>query len=194
MTRRIGLFGGTFDPPHRGHVTAAEAVHRALKLDRTVLMVSNDPWQKSGTRAVTPASVRLEMVRAAVEGRDGLEAGDLEVVRGGATYTADTVAEMRALAPDAELYVITGADAARGFSSWERHRDIARDAHLVAVSRPGHRPPLGPEWLTVEVPEVDVSSTDIRGKVRDGVDVAGDVAPGVVAIIVERGLYRAATS
>lgn len=189
MAPRIGLFGGTFDPPHRGHIAAAETVHRILELDRTILMVANDPWQKSGTRALTPATVRLEMVRAAVEGRDGLEPGDLEVRRGGVSYTADTVEELRALEPDAEVFVIVGVDAAARFATWRRHDDIVRVARLVAVTRPGHRPPLGPEWLTVEMAPVDVSSTDIRSRVGDGRAISDDVSPAVARIISDRRLY-----
>lgn len=191
---RIGLFGGTFDPPHRGHLAAARAVHERLRLDRTVLMVANDPWQKSGTRDVTRAEIRLQMVREAVAGHQGLEAGDLEIRRGGPSYTADTVAELRSLHPDAEIHVIVGADAALGFAGWVRHEDIARDARLVAMSRPGHHPRLGPEWLTVEVPAVDVSSTDVRRRIALGEDVADELAPGVYRLIVEHGLYAGATN
>src|SRR5690606_35782863 len=84
---RIGVFGGTFDPPHVGHLVTAVNVAHALRLDRVLLVVANVPWQKVGTRAVSPASDRLAMVQAAVDGVAGLEASDLEIRRGGESYT-----------------------------------------------------------------------------------------------------------
>ena len=89
---RVGLFGGTFDPPHLGHLVTAVNVRHVLKLDLVILMVANDPWQKHGTREVASASDRLAMVQAAIDGVDGLLAGDDEITRGGPSYTADTLA------------------------------------------------------------------------------------------------------
>ena len=89
--RRIGVFGGTFDPPHVGHLVVAVNVRHALALDVVLLVVANDPWQKSGTRRVSPAADRLAMVEAAVGEVDGLEASDLEMARGGTSYTAANI-------------------------------------------------------------------------------------------------------
>ena len=104
------MFGGTFDPIHAGHVETAEAVHRALDLDRTLLVVANEPWQKEGTRSVTPAEDRLAMVVAAVADRPGLEPSRLEIDRGGPSYTVDTVDELHGLYPGSELFLVVGAD------------------------------------------------------------------------------------
>ena len=104
------MFGGTFDPVHTGHVETAEAVHRALGLDRTLLVVANEPWQKEGTRSVTPAEDRFAMVEAAVSGRPGLEPSRLEIDRGGPSYTIDTVDELHRLRPGSELFLVVGAD------------------------------------------------------------------------------------
>ena len=123
MAERIGIFGGTFDPIHVGHLVAAVNAHHDLGLDRVVLMVANVPWQKAGARKVTPAEDRFDMVRAAVGEVPGLEASRLEIDRGGPSYTADTIAELAALHPGAELFVIVGwdvsAELARG-SAWTR--------------------------------------------------------------------------
>src|SRR5881628_2444235 len=98
---RIGVFGGTFDPVHIGHLVAAVNVRHALRLDRVLLVVANVPWQRAGARVVTPAEDRLAMVAAAVEGIDGLEASALEIDRGGQSYTADTLAELASADPSA---------------------------------------------------------------------------------------------
>src|SRR5215207_3168759 len=109
---RIGVVGGTFDPPHIGHLSVVVEVRHALDLDRVAVVVANDPWQKRGSRAVTAASDRLAMVQAAVEGLDGIEADDREIRRGGPSYTVDTVEELQAEEPGAEVFVVVGSDAA----------------------------------------------------------------------------------
>ena len=145
---RIGLFGGTFDPPHLGHLVTAVNVRFALGLDRVVLMVANEPWQKVGTRSVSPALDRLAMVEAAVAGVDGLVAGRTEIDHGGPSYTADTLALLQQEYPGATLFTIMGDDAAAGFETWERHTDVAARSELVVVDRPGGAFPLpaGYRW------------------------------------------------
>jgi nicotinate-nucleotide adenylyltransferase len=168
---RIGVFGGTFDPPHIGHLSVAVEVRASLALERVLLVVANDPWQKRGERVLTPAADRYEMVRLAVEGLDGIEADDREIRRGGASYTVDTVRELRAEQPGAELYVVVGGDAAAGLMTWERAGELADLATIVVVHRPGFGVPDGPpgfRWQQVEVPALDVSSSDIRARVHAG--------------------------
>src|SRR4051794_20612627 len=109
---RTGVLGGTFDPPHIGHLLAAVNVRHALDLDEVLLVVANDPWQKTGSRPITPAEDRLAMVRAAAEGLGGIVASDLELRRGGPSYMVDTLAELGEHDPDGERFLILGADAA----------------------------------------------------------------------------------
>lgn len=192
VPQRIGLLGGTFDPPHRGHTAAAVSVRDALGLDRVILMVANQPWQKSASRHVTPAEIRLAMVREAVRGIDGLEAGDAEIRRGGVTYTSDTLEELRRADDEAEFFVIVGADTAATFDTWHRYTTIADQSTLVAITRPGHmlRGVADVQWTTVDVVPVDVTSTEIRRRVASGESIIDDVSPGVARIIDEQGLYR----
>jgi nicotinate-nucleotide adenylyltransferase len=189
---RIGLFGGTFDPPHVGHLVTAVNVRHALSLDAVVLMVANSPWQKQGTRPISPAEDRLAMVEAAVADVDGLEAGDAEIRRGGPSFTADTLAKMVECYPGAELFTIVGDDAAAGLTSWERHEEVVAQSKLVVVDRPGAPVELPPgfEWLRVEVPRLEVSSTDLRARVRDGRPLDYLVTEPVLDIIAVRNLYR----
>ena len=137
MSERIGVFGGTFDPVHVGHLVAAVNARHDLGLERVVLVVANVPWQKTGLRQVTPAEDRFAMVEAAVRGVPGLEASRLEIDRGGASYTADTVAELHERHPRAELYVIVGWDVSAELDSWDRFEEVRELASLVVVNRPG---------------------------------------------------------
>lgn len=190
---RIGVFGGTFDPPHVGHLVTAVNVRHAMALDRVLLVVANRPWQKVGTRAISAAADRLAMVEAAVGDVPGLEASDLEIARGGDSYTADTLAHLRGAEPEAELFVVLGADAARGLPTWERVDEVRDGASLIVVDRPGSAPadvPPGFAWHHVEVPHLEVSSTDLRARVADGRPLEYLLPSRVVACVRERRLYR----
>ena len=189
---RIGVFGGTFDPPHVGHLVTAINVAHSLELDSVVLMVNNVPWQKVGERPITPVEHRLAMVRAAVADTPGLEVSDIEVRRGGPSYTADTLADLRSAEPDADLHVILGRDAAAGFTTWERHEEVAAGAHLVVVDRPGEPVVLDPAfaWERVDIPELELSSTELRDRVAAGRSIRYLTPDAVATCIAERGLYR----
>ena len=188
---RLGLFGGTFDPPHVGHLVTAVNVRHELGLDRVLLEVANRPWQKEGARAISAAEDRYAMVAAAVAGVDGLEASRLEIDRGGVSYTADTLAELGRRYPDAELFTIVGSDAAAGLLTWERYDEVARRSRLVVVERPGASGQLPGEvsWIRVVVPHLDVSSTDLRARVADGRPLDYLVPEDVLVEIRQRGLY-----
>ncbi len=189
--RRIGLFGGTFDPPHVGHLVTAVNVRHALELDIVILMVANVPWQKQGTRAISAAADRLAMVDAAVADVEGLVVGDLELHRGGPSYTADTLTDLAELHPAAELFSIVGDDAAAGITTWERVDEVVAHSKLVVVDRPGTPValPAGFDWIRVEVPHLEVSSTDLRARVRDGRPLDYLITEPVLRIVRDRGLY-----
>jgi nicotinate-nucleotide adenylyltransferase len=190
---RVGVFGGTFDPPHVGHLVAAVNVRYALGLDRVLLVVANDPWQKQGSRAVSAAEDRLAMVEAAVRDVDGLEASALEIQRGGVSYTADTLRQLRDEDPDRDLFLVLGSDAAAGLPSWDRVDDVRKLATVVVVTRPGSedgRPPEGWTWTRVEAPRLEVSSTDLRARVVDGRPLDYLITPAVMDSIADRRLYR----
>jgi nicotinate-nucleotide adenylyltransferase len=190
---RIGVFGGTFDPPHVGHLVTAVNVRHALALDRLLLVVANEPWQKVGTRPITPAADRLAMVEAAVAGVDGLEASSTEIDRGGPSYTADTLADLAGAHPGVELFLVLGADAAAGLHTWERVEEVRSLASLVVVERPGEPPPAVPAewtWTHVEVPRLEVSSSDLRARVADGRPLEYLLTPAVISCVRERRLYR----
>jgi len=185
---RIGVFGGTFDPVHVGHMTAACAARHQLRLDRVLLVVARDPWQKRDT-VVAAAEDRFAMVAAACAGVEGLEASRIEIDRAGPTFTADT---LRALvAPNRELFLVLGADAAAGLDSWERPESVRTSATLAVVAREGGPPPPAGA-VVVDMPRLDVSSTDLRRRIAAGEPVDFLVPEGARAILRDRRLYTRA--
>jgi nicotinate-nucleotide adenylyltransferase len=188
---RVGLFGGTFDPIHSGHVEVADAVRAALGVDRMLVVVANDPWQKHD-RPVSPAEDRFALVAAALSDRPGLEASRLELDRGGPSYTVDTVRTVLAAEPDAEVFVVVGADVVGSLGTWHDHGALRDLATLAVVDRPGVAqvdPPPGWRAVRVAVTPVDVSSTDLRSALEAGLPVEGLVPESVIRCIAERGLY-----
>jgi nicotinate-nucleotide adenylyltransferase len=188
---RLGIFGGTFDPIHLGHVEVADAVRDALELDRMLVVVANHPWQKQD-RPVTPAEDRYAMVAAALADQPGLEASRLELDRGGPSYTIDTVRQLRADEPDADLFVVVGADVVGTLGTWHHDEELRDLVTLAVVDRPGAAhldPPSGWRFVQVAVRSIDISSTDLRLALEAGSTVVGLVPDAVIRCISERGLY-----
>jgi nicotinate-nucleotide adenylyltransferase len=195
--RRVGIFGGTFDPPHVGHDAAARAIVAALDLDRLLLVVANDPWQKSPTRPVTPAEDRFALTQALADGVPGAEASRLEIDRGGPSYSIDTVEALIGEAtaagrPRPELFLVVGADLVPELDTWERSADLAGLVTLAVVSRPTTpRPSVPPGWdvIWVDGPQVDVSSSAVREALAQGRRIDGMVPPDVIHCMARRGMY-----
>ena len=192
--RRLGILGGTFDPPHAGHLAAALAVQTQVGLDDVVLMVANEPWQKVGDRQVTPARVRFEMTEALVQGISGLRADDREISRGGPTYTVDTLEEILADQPGTEIFLIVGADTAQRLETWHRASDVVALSTIVIVNRddvtnasPGFL--HGARVVNVSMNRVDVSSSAIREAVANGESIDSLTSPSVASIIRDCSLY-----
>ena len=192
--RRLGLLGGTFDPPHLGHLAAALTVLTEVGLDHVDFLVANDPWQKSDGRAVTPAPIRRQMVEALVDGHRGLGVDDREIRRGGPTYTADTLEEIHREHPDTEVFLIVGADTAERMSTWHRPEVVRSLSTLVIVNRNGQLSSSHTDSaIHVSMTPVDASSTAIRARVAVGESVSHLTTESVIRIIDEHGLYRSTT-
>ena len=192
--RRLGLLGGTFDPPHLGHLSAALAVQTQVGLDEILLMVANEPWQKVGDRQVTPALVRWDMTGALVQGISGLRADDREIRRGGPTFTVDTLEEILVEQPDTKIFLIVGADTAERLETWHRASDVVGLSTIVIVNRdettntaPGFL--RDAQVLNVTMNPVDVSSSAIREAVARGESIDSVTSPSVVSIIRDQSLY-----
>ena len=192
--RRLGLLGGTFDPPHLGHVAAARTVLTELGLDHVDLLVANDPWQKTDERTVTPAGLRLQMAEALVAGEAGLGVDDREIRRGGPTYTADTLEELRRQQPETELFLIVGSDTAERITTWHRPEVVRSLSTLVIVNRGEQKAPQHLDGaIHVFMEPVEVSSTSIRERIARSESVDHLTVDGVLNIIQANGLYRSAS-
>lgn len=189
QTERVGVLGGTFDPVHIGHVVAAVDSRTALHLDRVLLVVAGDPWQKRD-QVVASAHDRVALVEAAVDGIVGLEVSTIEAERDGPSVTADTLEVLQA--SQRELFLILGADAVANMPTWRRLDDTRSLATIVVIERDGeHAEPPGDGWRVehLPIPRLDVSSTDIRERLAAGQPIDGLVPAAVVRSIHERGLY-----
>lgn len=193
--RRVGILGGTFDPPHIGHLVLGLNTFQELSLDRVLLVVSNIPWQKLDGRQITAAETRLELVRAAVEGHLGLEACDLEISLGGESSTVRTLEALRERAPDIKPVLVLGADAAAGIPTWRNAARLPDLADLAVAQRAGESEPqpdlsFWPKpvsWVTS--PRLDIASSDIREMVRRGKRIDFLVPDRVLSLVSSRGLY-----
>jgi nicotinate-nucleotide adenylyltransferase len=189
---KIGVFGGTFDPPHVGHLMVAQDVVEALALDRLLFVPSAVPPHRDDAETA-PARLRLEMTRAAVGGETRFRASAIEFEREGPSYTVDTLRELAREQPDAELHFLMGADQFARFDTWKEPAEVARLARLVVMEREGGAPASAPvadvPFDVVRVLRVDLSSTDIRARVREGRSIRHRVPDAVRRIIEDHGLY-----
>lgn len=196
---KLGVLGGTFDPVHAGHLALARAARDLLRLAEVLFVPAGRPWRKPG-RPIMPAADRLAMLRLAVAGESAFDVSELEVDREGPSYTVETLETLRAERPRDELHFILGEDALVDLPNWVRRERIVELATLVVARRavrpdvleravqalPGLRERL--VWL--EMPRMDVSASEVRGRVAQGLPIEGLVPPAVEAYIREHGLYR----
>ena len=190
--KRIGLYGGTFDPVHIGHLVTGLSVRHALALDEVRFVVANEPWQKAD-RDLTSARLRYEMVAASVADVEGAEASDIELDLGGTSYTARTLAALAEREPGASFWLIVGGDQAANLDTWREVDEIKRLATLVVVDRPGSvgcEPPEGFRFERVDVPLLEVSSSLVRSRVAEGGPIRWLVPDQVLPVIDQHRLYR----
>ena len=217
MTERIGLFGGTFDPIHLGHVQAAREVLARFGLDRILFIPSCLPPHKE-RKGMAPAQDRLWMVELACAGEPRFAASSIEVDAGGRSYSILTLERIRALHPEALVFFILGADAFLEIGTWREHERVLEEALFIVMTRPGFRLEeaagvvpgtlrsrvraliegeavdeavlRGPRIFLLPIRALDVSSTEVRRRVRAGEPVAGLVPEAVAEYIHSHGLYR----
>jgi len=196
---RLGLFGGTFDPIHLGHLILAEQCREACGLDRVWFVVTGEPPHKLGGR--TAVAHRLEMARIALAGHPQFEVSEIEAKRPGPHYSVETLESVRRESPVDEFFFLIGADSLADLPAWRDPGRIAQLATIVVVNRPGiaefdpaNLPDFGPrshELLNVTIPPIGICSTDLRRRVAEGRSIRYQVPRGVEAYIEAQGLYRA---
>lgn len=191
MTRRIGVFGGTYNPIHNGHLALANYLCEYCGFDELWFMVSPcNPFKKNDV--LLPDVARLEMVRAAIEGYDRFRASDFEFNLPVPSYTVDTLSALRKAYPDCEFVLIIGADNYAAFDRWRNPEEIMRNHNIVVYRRPGFEideTSLPSNVSVAETPLVEISSTFIRNAVSEGHDVRYFVHPNVWEIIKSNKYY-----
>ena len=193
MVERIGIVGGTFDPPHFGHLAIANAATEALQLTEVRFVVANDPWQKSGGQRVTAAKMRLKMVQALVGEAEKFVVSDREIRRGGPSYTIDTIKELHEESKEKiRISLILGADAAGGLGSWYRAEELRQMVQIVVADRAwsDRDVPKGWRFQRLEMESIDISSSTIRERVSEGKTIRDLVGEPVNSFIENSGLYR----
>ena len=188
---RLGVMGGTFDPIHYGHLVAANEAASAFNLDKVIFVPTGEPWQK---QIITDAGHRLAMTKLAISGNPIFEISTVDIDRPGPTYTVDTLQDVHAEYPDAEVFFITGADSIAQIDSWKDSELIWPLAHFVGVTRPGHslevpKSPVGAVSL-LEIPALAISSTDIRARVKAGKPIEYLLPNAVIEYIHSHNLYQ----
>ncbi|MDR3632765.1 MAG: nicotinate-nucleotide adenylyltransferase [Isosphaeraceae bacterium] len=192
---RLGLFGGTFDPIHLGHLILAEGCREACALDRLWFVVAGLPPHKQGER--TPVADRLEMVRIAIAGHPAFEVSEIEAKRPGPHYSVETLETIHRERPADELFFLIGADSLVDLPTWRQPERIAQLATIVVVNRPGLElggalPDFGPgthSLRAVTVPPIGIASHDLRRRRAEGRSIRYQVPRGVEAYIEAQGLY-----
>ena len=194
---RLGFFGGSFNPPHIGHLAVAEACREGAALDRvTWIPAATSPHKQDRTDMASGAD-RLALVEAAIAGNEQFSASGIDVEREGASVTVDTLRELRQRHPDDDLFWIVGGDSLASFATWREPREILRLAGLVAYPRPGADLGAVPDWVMarttlVEAPLLAVSSTDLRARLASGASARYLVPRAVLDLVRQRQLYRTA--
>jgi nicotinate-nucleotide adenylyltransferase len=187
---RVGILGGTFDPIHNGHLIAASSVYESLNLDSVVFMPAGDPWQKRD-RELSTGQQRLEMVKLAIAEDARFTASDIEIKRSGPSYAIDTIRDWKSANPDDELFWIVGSDALSGIPTWHEWEAFVNEVTIVAVNRIGDREAVPFDFVSVEMPEVRISATELRDRFTNLEDTQYLVPPKVSEYIAQQGLYQA---
>jgi nicotinate-nucleotide adenylyltransferase len=188
---RVGILGGTFDPPHNGHIGIAQAALKEFRLDRVIFVPACVPPHKM-KRCVAPAEDRFKMLQLAINGHEKFEISRIELDRPGPSYTADTLTEFRKTYPYDELFLLIGADNIAEIESWHEPDRIVGLAKIAAANRPNFTASgaYTDRVVAFKMPPADISSTVIRKRVKTGLPITDLVPPGVEDYIIEHRLYR----
>ena len=191
--RKVGVLGGSFDPPHFGHLGIAEHVANFRQLDEILFVVSHIQWQKTAVRTMVDSHHRLSMVDLMVSDDERFSASSIEIERGGDSVTVETLESLRSLDPTADYELIIGSDIASRLSTWRRSEDLEKFAKIVVVARPGFKTERSLEsfnFVTVDGPNLDISSEQIRMAVNQDIPISHLVPKKVEEYIRQEGLYR----
>ncbi|SUA48798.1 nicotinate-nucleotide adenylyltransferase [Neisseria zoodegmatis] len=202
--KKIGLFGGTFDPIHNGHIHIARAFADELALDMVVFLPAGNPYHKKEEQTRTDARHRLAMTELAISDDPRFAASDCDIIREGATYTFDTVQIFRQQFPSAQLWWLLGSDSLLQLHTWKKWQTLVNQTHIAVAAREGDNIAQAPHelhgWIgsalqngslhLLQTPMYNISSTEIRRRIRNGEPVSGLIDPRVENYIARNHLYR----
>jgi nicotinate-nucleotide adenylyltransferase len=198
---KTGILGGTFDPIHNGHLAIAEEVRTSLNLKEVFFLPAGQPWMKSD-KTISPARYRVEMISLALAARPYFKLSTIEIEHQGPSYTVDTLAKLKAQAREpSDLYFIVGWDNLARMPLWKDPLKLIQMCFLAAVPRPGYDRPdmekleaelpgISKKVILIYKPRIDISATDIRNRVGQGLSISGMVPEEVAGYIKKKGLYR----
>ncbi len=193
---KVGIFGGTFNPPHIGHLIVAEFIREEFELDKIIFVPCASPPHKQNldylSQLVEPEH-RFEMVKIAIKGNPFFEVSDIEIKRGGISYTIDTINQMLERFPSYNFYLLLGVDQFRDFHLWRKPDEIVKKVQLIVFNRPGFvifESRFSPFAKFATIPNVDISASTIRFRIKSGKSIKYLVPPEVEEYIYQNGLYR----
>jgi nicotinate-nucleotide adenylyltransferase len=194
IKKRIGIFGGTFDPIHYGHLIAAQNALETLGLDRLIFVPAGKPPHKCSWK-ISPPAIRYKMVKLGIMGNKYFTASDIELASECASYTVESLKKINKLFPGSELYLLIGLDQALTLSTWRKPEEILKICQVVVMARPGYRTvEIESQWrkktVFLPVPLIEISASDIRGRIFRGASVEYLVPARVREYIQQQGLYK----
>ena len=191
MRQRIGILGGSFNPIHWGHLILAEQARQILNLDKIVFVPANIPVHKKAIYLAPPKD-RYQMVCLAIRPNPHFSVSDLEIKRKGPSYSIDTLKQLKQILPGARLYFIVGSDFLGQYRSWKRINELKRICRIIVAKRPGYRLRALPKAMqSITISELDISSSQVRQRIKSGHSVRYLVPEAVLKYILKKGLYRA---
>lgn len=185
---KIGILGGAFNPPHEGHLVIAKEAFSKLKLDKIFFIPTNISPHKESEK--TSSGLRLEMLKILTQGISEFSVLDLEIKRGGVSYTIDTLRELKGIYPEAELYLIIGSDLANAFGSWRQSSKIKELVKVVVAKRESFPLQNEDDFIILDITQVDVSSSQIRKELGEGHSIEGLTPEEIKLYIKNHHLYQ----
>ncbi len=186
--RRVGIMGGTFNPPHIGHLAIAEQVYETLGLDAIHFMLTSEPGHTNGKTTIN-AEYRVDMLDYAIEDNPHFALDLTEVNRGGKTYTIDTIKQLQEANPNTDYFFIIGGDMVEDLPNWKAIEELVTLVKFVGVNRPGYKPETDYSIIWIDTLDIDLSSSDIRQRVKEGLSIKYLTPDPVIKYIEQKGLY-----
>tara|TARA_B100000315_G_scaffold258576_1_gene311239 strand:- start:955 stop:1524 length:570 start_codon:yes stop_codon:yes gene_type:complete len=184
---KIGILGGTFNPPHLGHLVLAQEALDKYRLEKILFIPTNIPPHKQGD--LTPPKARLEMLKLAIADKPKFEVSDLEIIRPGVSYTIDTIKALKKQCPNDDFFLIIGSDLSENFSTWKNYKEIKNQVEIIVARRKDYPSHESQDFIYLDITFIDLSSSEIRSKIANNCPLSDLVKPEVADYIYKNKLY-----